>query len=262
MKQIGVIAIVVLLLNRVAIGDVVLDFNSPVPSTIADNGGQGVGFTTRLPGTGSAIPANDPNMTLASGKLFLTSTQADFNQVPGPTGNNLPNLEAPAVFVSGINSFDLAIKATFENVHLPNGSDQLQVYAGLNEDTILRAGLHQNGVYIFSQNTGTGDINTFTANNSFATGDNIEVILSRTAGIWALSWNNLTTSTSGSLAGFVLPWLNSSPDLYFGVVAANAGTPQSFTAQIDKFSVSIIPEASSFLFVGLGIALILARSRR
>ncbi len=49
-----------------------LDFDVPVPGTINDANGLGTGFTHRLPGTGAALPANDPNMELltAPGRLL------------------------------------------------------------------------------------------------------------------------------------------------------------------------------------------------
>ena len=168
----------------VALATIYLDFDGGHPGTIKDTNGLGTGFTTRLPGTGGALPANDPNMDLLSvpGKLLLTSTHADINH-----GNNLPILEAPAVFVAGVGSSDLAVKATFENVSVPNGNDQLMVFAGVNENLVIRAGIHELNVYIVSRNSGTGDVNTFTAFNSFATGDDIEITLSRQSNLWRLS---------------------------------------------------------------------------
>jgi hypothetical protein len=232
-----------------------LDFNAPVLGTINDTNGLGTGFTTRLPGTGSAIPPNDPNMNLLAvpGKLLLTSTHADINQFPGPTGTNLPNLEAPGVFVPAVGAGDIFVSAVFENVHLPNGSDQLELYVGANENLVLRAGMHETNVYVFSENTGSGDQNTFTAAGAFTTGDDIEATISRQAGLWALSWNNVTTATSGALPAFSLPWLDAQPNLYFGVLASNAGTPTSFIGQINNFSVNVVPEPSTFVLAVLGL---------
>jgi hypothetical protein len=238
-----------------------LTFNSPVPDTLNDANGIGTGFTHRLPGTGSALPANDPNMDLvtAPGKLRLTSTHADINQPPyGGTGNNLPILEAPGSYVPGIEDKDVVVKAIFEDVGVPNGSDQLLLYAGVNENRVIRAGIHAGNVFIISANNGAGDINTFGALNAFSTGDDIEVTLSRRSGLWSLSWNNLTTLGTGSLPGVSFPSLDAEPDLYFGVHAANAGSEQSFSAQIDDFSVTCVPEpstsvliATSFLAMGV-----------
>jgi hypothetical protein len=245
--RIIVSAIVFVLFANVSLASITLDFNAPAPGTLNDTNGLGTGFTTRLPGTGSAIPANDPNMNLLGvpGKLLLTSTHADTNQFPGPTGNNLEIFEGPGVFVAGVGSSDLSVKATFENVSVPNGGDHLMVYVGVNENLLISAGIHELNVYMLSRNSGTGDINTISGFNSFSTGDDIEVTLSRQAGLWTLSWNNLSTASSGSLPSVSFPAMDSQPDLYFGVLASNAGTTQSFVAQIDNFSVDVVPEPAS-----------------
>ena len=228
---------------------VTLDFNAPVPGTLTDSHGLGTGFTTRLLQTGSAIPINDPNLDLLTspGHLLITSTKADINN----GGTNLAGLEMPGVFISGVGSADLSVSAVFENVHLPNGSDQLTVYAAADAHTIVRAGLHEQQVYIISPNNGGGDMNVFSPHNSWTPGDTIEVTLARQSGMWSLSWDNLTAASSGSLPAVSLPWLDSQPDLYFGILAANAGTNSSFIGQVDRFSVNVVPEPASVVVWGL-----------
>jgi hypothetical protein len=60
---------------------ITLDFNSPSPGTLNDTNGLGSGFTHRLPGSGSSIATNDPNLTLDTGasRLLVVSTRSDFN---------------------------------------------------------------------------------------------------------------------------------------------------------------------------------------
>lgn len=243
-----------------------LSFDAPVPGTITDTNGQGTGFTNRLPGTGSAHPANDPNLDLVTnpGKLLISSTQADINQTqPGLTGLNLPNLETLGIFVAGVGAGDLSVRAVFENVNLPSLSDQITLFAGANENLILRAGLHEGNVYIFSPNMGNGDMNSFTGQNAFATGDTLELTLARQSSLWSLTWNNLTANTSGGLTGFSLPWLDSQSDFYFGVLAANARSSNTFVATLDSFSVTVVPEPSTVVLFGLStVALILVVRRR
>ncbi len=41
-----------------------LDFSRPVPGTIRDAEGRGIGLTRRLPGTGADLPELDPNLRL------------------------------------------------------------------------------------------------------------------------------------------------------------------------------------------------------
>jgi hypothetical protein len=240
-----------------------LDFNAPVPGTLNDANGSGTGFTTRLPGTGSAIPTNDPNMNLASspGRLLLTTTHAAF---PNPTALNPSNLEAPAIFVPGVGTGDIFVTATFDNVHVPDGSDQLMVYAGIDINNTFRAGIHEQNVFMETVNQGS-DLNTFSGLGAFSSGDNLEITLSRQSGQWAESWNNLTTSTSGSLPSVALPWLDAASGLYFGIDAANAGTTTSFLATIDNFSITVVPEPAALvlgLFAAAGLAVTALRRRR
>ena len=238
-----------------------LDFNAPVPGALADVNGLGTGFTDRLAGTGGSIPPNDPNLDLLSapGKLLLTSVRSDFNQGNG-LGRNLDALEAPGFFFPAVGNRDLSITAVFENVAVPNLSDQLFLYAAVDENTILRAGVHQSNAYHFTVNMGAGDSTPLAAPaNSFATGDDIQLTLSRTAGLWAVSWFNLSDNSQGTM-GLSLPWLDAPGDLYLGVHAANARTSTSFVATIDRVIVNIVPEPAT-LMLAVVCGAILATTR-
>lgn len=240
-----------------------LEFDAPVPGTIADANGLGTGFTDRLTGTGGLIPANDPNLDLVSspGKLLLTSVRSDFNHGNG-LGRNLDQLEAPGFFLPGVGSRDLAISAVFENVAVPNLSDQLLLYAAVDENTILRAGVHEGNVYHFTINMGAGDSTPLLSPpNSFATGDDIQLTLARTGGLWSISWLNLSDNKQGVL-GLSLPWLDASGDLYLGVHAANARSNTSFVAEIDRVTVNVVPEPQAIGLALIGAAAFVAARRR
>jgi hypothetical protein len=58
-----------------------------------------------------------------------------------------------------------------------------------------------------------------------------------------------------------LPWLDANPNLYFGVLAANAGSTTSFVGQIDNFSVTV-PEPGSIVLLGLGAMGLFLAARR
>ena len=218
-----------------------LDFNAAVAGTLPDTHGLGTGFTRRLPGTGEAIPINDPNIDLLSspGRLSLTSTHANINQFPGPTGFNLQNFEAPGVLLTAIGSMDISAVATFNNVNIPTGSCALTLYAGVDQNTVLRVGITDLNTFIFTRNTGVGDKNTFSNSGAFNTGDDIQVTLSRRSGLWKFSWSNLTSAVAGSLPPDSLPWLDVQDNLYIGIAAANAGIPTPFVNTIDNFSVAV-----------------------
>lgn len=221
-----------------------LIFDSSAPETIADRNGLGTGFTDRLPGTGFDIPANDPNLDLSSnpGLLLLTSTYADINQnyFPGPTANNLGQLDAPGFYVPNVSTQDLYVSALFRDVQVPNGSDQLCLYVGMSASNVVRAGFHNGNVYLITENQGSGDQSPFVSDfDAFAPGDAVRLTFARNGGEWTLSWEDLTNpSASGSSPGVSIPWLDAEPNLYVGVLAADAGTTIPFTAHIDTFSVS------------------------
>ena len=58
-----------------------LDFNDPLPGTLQDADGRGIGLTHRLPGTGADLPDSDPNLRLRPDRhaLELTTTRSDIN---------------------------------------------------------------------------------------------------------------------------------------------------------------------------------------
>jgi len=227
---------------------IVLDFNLPSPGTINDVNGLGTGFTTRLLGTGSAIASNDPNMNLLTnpGRLSLTSTHSNLGGLALPSDNH-SIAEAPGFFVSGVGTKDIQIVGGFRNIHVLHGSDQISVYAAIDATKTLRAAVHELNAFVLSVNDGSGDVNLVSPLGIFSTGDDIDIMLSRQAGSWIMSWHNLTNSTNGSLSAVSVPWLDAQPNLYFGIHAANAGSSQSFVAEFDSFSLNFVPEPTAML---------------
>jgi hypothetical protein len=149
MNRICLLLIVVACASNLAHGSsILLSFDAPVPGTIADKFGNGTGFTHRLPGTGSAIPSNDPNMDLSAvaGHLTIRSTRSDFNH-----RTNLSNAEAPGILIPGIGGQDFVAEALFRQVMLPSGSDQSHIYVGVANDKSYRAGPHQGNTFSASK---------------------------------------------------------------------------------------------------------------
>lgn len=233
-----------------------LTFDSATPGTIADSAGLGTGFTSRLPGTGLSLPLNDSNMHLltGSGLLILQSTHSDINH-----SENLGQLEAPGFFLPGVAGQDVSISAVFRDVRVPNGSDQLNLYFGTSATSVVRAGFHELQVYLINEDQGAGDVRTFLSPfDSFTPGDDIQLTFGRTAGLWQLTWQNLTApSASGTSPSISIPWLDAASDLYAGVIASDAGTPTTFTAKID--SITVIPEPSCAALLLTGIVFYLRR---
>ena len=106
-----------------------LEFNAP-GGTILDSTGVGTGFTTRLPGTGGGLPANDPNLTLdtGAGVLNMKSQQADYNGAAGLGINSAPGVNLSSLGFSGDQDFRVA--ATFGPLTGREFIDQAGVYVG------------------------------------------------------------------------------------------------------------------------------------
>jgi hypothetical protein len=241
-----------------ASADITLTFDTPVPGTIADKNGLGTGFTVRLPGTGAALPAQDPNMDLLSspGHLLLTSTQADINQ----TGHsNLPQLEAPGLFLQNAGGKDLILSTRVLGISVPVSSDQVLLYAGDSATSVVRSGFHAGNRYYVIANQGSGDSILFdSGTGAFTTGDDVVLSFGRTNGLWSLSWQDTTNPhRSGSSPGMNIPFLTAKNDLYVGLIASNPSTA-AFTNSFDYFSAtgpaaSTVPEPSSFLLTVVGV---------
>ena len=233
-------------------------FDTSIPGTITDESGLGTGFTDRLPGTGSSLPANDPNLLLQTGAGLLTiqSTRSDINH-----SVNLDQLEAPGFLLSGVSGMDVSISALFRNVQVPNASDQLLLYFGTSATSVVRAGFHQQNVYLIVENQGAGDVRPYLSDyNAFAPGDDVLLTFGRTGGLWQLSWQDLTTpADSGSSSPVSIPWLDAEDNLYAGVMASNPGSNTPFTAQIDTLAVTAVPEPSTnsmFVVCASGLSLL------
>jgi hypothetical protein len=221
--------------------DVTLAFDVPVPGTIQDTNGDGTGFTYRLPGTGSSLPASDPNLNLSvnPGRLTVTSTHFDISN----GGVNLDIAETLGVKLTGIGLTGLSVSALFRNVHLSEQSDQLQVYVATNADNIFRAGLHHNGSsreYRLTQSQNGSDFGDQIV-GTFDVGDDIQVTVTRTGGsTYLVDYSNLTNPANSAWDSVTFHWLDTASDLYVGILYANnAGkVPDNpKTSQVDEFTV-------------------------
>lgn len=248
-----------------------LDFGQTVPSGVNDVNGLGTGFTHWLPETGGDIPRDDPNLNLQSmpGYLAFQSQRADINQANG-FGRNLPSLDAPGVLLTNMIDRDFRITAKFDDVNVPDLSDQLLLYVGTSANNVLRGGLHEAGSpavgqYVLAGNTGAGDFGfpDIGLPGSFSAGDDIVVSLSRIDGLWSLEWDNLTNpAASGSFTGASAPWLDDKETLYAGLMHMDARNTIPQTAKIDYFCVEVEPVAEPGCSVLAAIALLGIRAKR
>jgi hypothetical protein len=254
-----------------------LPFDAAGPGGVNDINGLGTGFTHWLPGTGGSIPRDDLNLNLLLSPAYLafTSQRASTSHTNG-FGRNLSVLDAPGVLLTDMIGKDFRITAKFDDVTLPDLSDELLFYVGRDADLVLEAGMHDytgvdptgaTGQFAVLGNTGAGDF-TFPQTDHvklFETGDDIIVSLSRIGGQWSLKWEDLTNPIdSGSYSGISVPWLDAEPNLYVGLMHMDARnfTPQ--TAKIDYFRVEVsgVPEPTSGWLSGLAACLFFIRKRR
>ena len=124
-----------------------LSFDAPVAGTIADKFGSGTGFTHRLPGTGSSVPANDPMLNLQArpGFLQITSSTGNIGGIGG--GIDLQIADTPGLFLDDVAGSDATITARFDDVNVP--SHQFAIYVGTRSDRSIRAGFHgPNQIYL------------------------------------------------------------------------------------------------------------------
>jgi VCBS repeat-containing protein len=236
-----------------------LEFDAPVPGTIADRSGQGTGFTHRMPGTGAAIPMNDSNVDLAAspGRLTITSARSDWFAGSSPYYDPAI-VEAPSILLQNVGAKDVEIRGGFRNVQLNDWSDQLGLVAGTSNNQNVKALMHMELLwqygppglrnYLLNSQIGpSSGANNFVypdygqtpgVTGLFSNGDDIDLTLSRVAGKWSMSWNNLTSGNTGSSPLFDFPWLDGQ-DLYVGLSYENPRSTLSKTSEIENFSVTV-----------------------
>jgi hypothetical protein len=248
--------------------DVTLEFNSPTPGTINDANGLGTGFTHRLPGSGSAIPPNDPKLTLntAAGQLLVVSSRCDFNT--SGFGRNLPAMEAPALLLTGTGSGDFLVRAKFLNLHADQLSDQAGVFVGASVNNVVRAGIHEGPseyqAFLINSQNGVDIVPSLGTDNQFQGGQDGVFEIGRIGGMWHYSWQNLTAPAfSGSFQNIALPALDAQTNLYVGIFNHDARNTASQTAILDYFTVltsASVPELSSAaIWFGIGCIVFCAR---
>lgn len=256
----------VLLSCPVSADTIILDFNGSGIGDIRDLAGRPTGFTHRMPGSGAAIPANDPNLNVdtANGHLLMTSTRSDFN-ITG-FGRNLAALDAPSLKLNGMAGVNFSVQARFLDIHVDQPSDQLGVFVGTSVDKLTRGGVFEWGVESgIADGTYTAGINysenghdgppTGGALHTILTGQDAEFEIRRVNNVWQFLWRNLSDpSLSGSVDNLLLPSLNAEDSLYLGVFHLDARNTTPQVATLDQFVIrtgTSIPEPATIAIAGL-----------
>jgi len=220
-----------------------LDFQSSRPATMADAAGLGTGFTHRLPGTGSALTANDPNWKLspASGRFELTSTASDLN-----TRFRLEEAEFPGIRLSDLGftgSEDFEVSVMLSDIPKMEFVGQFGVYAGTSSDWAIRGGLvsqRDPATYRhFVVNTRDGVDKDAYFVGLGNPGDEIRMQLGRTAGKFSMAVENLTTGATSTLAIRHPEFLDGQADIVAGVFACDPRGKDHTTVRFSRVSATV-----------------------
>lgn len=213
-----------------------LDFSLAGTGALRDANGVFTGLTTRLPGTGTALPASDPNLLLdtAAGLLALRTTRADFNGAVGLPGNSSPGVALSELGFTG--NEDFAITAVFRPLEGLQFIDQVGVYVGTGSDAVTRAGTIVFGAperYSLHSING-GDFGGRFFGFGLDVSDGMTVTIAREAGAWryeidGVEWNPPSPPS----------FLDGAADLVAGVFAITPLNSTVKTAEIDGVSVVV-----------------------
>jgi hypothetical protein len=222
-----------------------LTFDRPAAAGIRDAGGLATGLTHRLPGTGSRLPGQDPNLRLDAerGELKLTTTKSDIN-----TQHRLDRGEYLGVRLADLGftgKEDFEVTACIPNIPALEAVGQFGLYAGSRSDKNIRGGLlgrvgEEPGRYwqFLVNNDGGSDENTVRI-GLLSTGNDLRVTLRRTGGKYALIVENLTEGSASTLTIRHPEFLDEERDLYVGLFGANTQSDVRKTLVIKEFSATV-----------------------
>jgi hypothetical protein len=220
-----------------------LTFDRAAEGGVRDAAAAGTGLTHRLPGTGTRLPENDPNLRLnpARAQLELTTTNSDIN-----TQYRLFHGEYLGVRLADLGFTgpeDFAVTVTIPNIPALESVGQFGLYAGARSDKNIRGGLikrREPGEYTqFLVNNGDGNDDDICRVGLHAPGTDHRLTLKRTAGKYALTVENLTTGSTSALTIRHPEFLDGERDLYVGLFGANTQSDVRKTLLFKEFQVTV-----------------------
>lgn len=222
------------------------DFRTAVAGTLLDKAGRGTGLTHRLPGTGTLLPARDPNLMLhpAAGLLQLTTTENDLNQQYKVDQGEYVGVRLSDHGFTGTEDF--AVSAVIPNTPVLGEVDQLGLYAGVGSERHIRGGLMRPGgkqgvgssTQFFVRNNGGVDSNLHMV-GLVATGVDLVLTLERVRGKYSLTIENRTSGESTTLTTRHPEFLDGERDLYVGLFGATPWRNIPRTISVKEFKVSV-----------------------
>jgi FecR protein len=224
-----------------------LDFSGPVEGTLLDAEGRGIGLNHRLPGTGSAIPARDPNLRLnPEGRaLELTTTRSDLNRQAGVKVGEYLGFRLSDLGFTGREDFTISVE--IPDIPSLEVVGQFGLYAGSSGSLAIRGGVlsqPEPGSYqLFLVNNEGGidkDIHEVGLTN---TGDHLRFTLQRERGRYSLLVENLTRRSSSRLAIAHPAFLDQERDLHVGIFGANTQSDVRKTLKIKEVGITVFTES-------------------
>lgn len=217
------------------------EFREAKPSSILDRNGHGIGLTHRLPGTGERYGGRDPNLFIDQDNgLELTTTDSDINGQKGlPTGEYM-GIRLEQLGFTGKEDFEIV--AEIPSIPALKQVGQFGLYAGTKSTRNIRGGLIAQA---------SGDYKQFLVNNSrwfdhdasfmglSSIGDDLKVILRRSAGKYSLTVDNQTNGNSYTLSIKHPDFLDHETDLHVGIFGANTRSNDPKTLFIRSVSVTV-----------------------
>lgn len=218
-----------------------ISFSTTAAGSVLDQNGNNTPFYVRLPGTGSAISTDDPNLLYdkVNGVLNVTSTSFDFNG-----GSGLAGAEAIGMTLAGIGftgTQDFTVTGYFTNFSASADYDQIGIFAGSSATNFVRGGeiYDDTGPVVEPGSYGVGNLNSNDIGivTAAAPVGEMAATITRASGVWSVSINGLSVTPNASLT-YLNPPLSGANNLIVGVFAENNGldTP---TAQVNAFSASL-----------------------
>jgi hypothetical protein len=220
-----------------------LDFQLPVPGSIQDAQGHGIGLTHRLPGTGAALPGRDPNLVLSTPdrSLRLTTTRSDLNTQDHMLTGEYLGLRLHDLGFTG--SEDFEISTTIPKIPGLKQVGQFGLYVGAGSTACIRGGLiswampDRYGLFLVNNHGGVdSDLNEL---GLMSTGDDLRLTLRRLGGEFSLLVENLSRRSSSTLTIAHPAFLDAESDLFAGLFGANPQTDVSKTLTITELRCTV-----------------------
>lgn len=234
-----------------------LDFGHPVDASIPDAGGNGVGLTRRLDGTGTALGGPDPNLRLRTdlGVLELTTTRSDLNRQVGLDVGEYLGVALGDLGFTGVEDF--TISAEVPNIPGLDVVGQFGLYAGISSDRAIRGGVLRQpeadryNLFLVNNNGGLdSDINEV---GLTSTGDDLRFTLRRIGGGYSFLVENLTKRSTNTLTIAPSSFLDQTSDLKVGLFGANTQSDVRKTLTIKRMEITVftlIPATRSLARTG------------